>query len=83
MQRRFFRRSFVLLADLSDNARIADLLGRLTIEEKVELMEGHPKIPRLHLVLSDEPEGATACQSMQLFKSPPPGSTSRSARGIE
>lgn len=42
---------------LSDTARIDDLLKRLTIEEKVELMEGHPKIPRLHLVLSDEPEG--------------------------
>jgi beta-glucosidase len=42
---------------LSDDARIADLLGRLTLEEKVELMDGHPKIPRLHLVFSDEAEG--------------------------
>jgi len=42
---------------LGDDARIADLLGRLTLQEKVELMDGHPSIPRLHLVLSDEPEG--------------------------
>src|ERR1019366_870979 len=42
---------------LSDDARIADLLKRLTLEEKVELMDGHPKVPRLHLVLSDEAEG--------------------------
>lgn len=42
---------------LSDDARIADLLGRLTLQEKVELMDGHPMIPRLHLVLSDEAEG--------------------------
>jgi beta-glucosidase len=27
------------------------------LDEKVELMDGHPKIPRLHLVLSDEAEG--------------------------
>jgi beta-glucosidase len=42
---------------LSDDARIADLLERLTLEDKVELMNGHPRIPRLHLVLSDEAEG--------------------------
>ena len=42
---------------LSDDARIADLLGRLTLQEKVDLMGGHPKVPRLHLVLSDEAEG--------------------------
>jgi len=42
---------------LSDDARIADLLKRLTLDEKVELMDGHPKIPRLKLVFSDEPEG--------------------------
>jgi beta-glucosidase len=42
---------------LSDDERIADLLKRLTLDEKVELMDGHPKIPRLHLVLSDEAEG--------------------------
>jgi beta-glucosidase len=42
---------------LSDDARITDLLGRLTLQEKVHLMDGHPKVPRLHLVLSDEAEG--------------------------
>lgn len=42
---------------LSDDVRIADLLGRLSLEEKVDLMDGHPKIPRLHLVFSDEAEG--------------------------
>jgi len=42
---------------LSDDERIADLLKRLTLDEKVELMDGHPKIPRLKLVFSDEPEG--------------------------
>ncbi len=42
---------------LSDDARIADLLGRLTLQEKVDLMGGHPKVPRLHLILSDEAEG--------------------------
>ena len=42
---------------LSDDARIADLLGHLTLQEKVDLMGGHPKVPRLHLVLSDEAEG--------------------------
>ena len=42
---------------LSDDARIADLLGRLTLQEKVDLMGGHPKVPRLLLVLSDEAEG--------------------------
>jgi beta-glucosidase len=44
-------------SQLSDDARIADLLGRLTLDEKVDLMDGHPKIPRLNLVLSDEAEG--------------------------
>jgi beta-glucosidase len=42
---------------LSDDARIADLLERLTLQEKVDPMGGHPKVPRLHLVLSDEAEG--------------------------
>src|SRR5579864_6547485 len=43
--------------NLSDDVRIADLLGRLTLQEKVDLMGGHPKVPRLRLVLSDEAEG--------------------------
>ncbi|WP_420239822.1 glycoside hydrolase family 3 C-terminal domain-containing protein [Telmatobacter bradus] len=42
---------------LSDDERIADLLKRLTLDEKVELMGGHSKIPRLKLVFSDETEG--------------------------
>jgi beta-glucosidase len=42
---------------LGDDARIADLLKRLTLDEKVELMDGHAKIPRFNLVLSDEAEG--------------------------
>jgi beta-glucosidase len=42
---------------LGDDARIADLLKRLTLDEKVQLMDGHPKVPRLHLVFSDEAEG--------------------------
>lgn len=42
---------------LSDDARIADLLERMTLAEKVDIMDGHPMIPRLHLVLSDEAEG--------------------------
>jgi beta-glucosidase len=42
---------------LGYDARIADLLKRLTLDEKVELMDGHARIPRLHLVLSDEAEG--------------------------
>jgi beta-glucosidase len=42
---------------LGDDARIADLLGRLTSQEKVELMGGHPRIPRLQLVLSGDVEG--------------------------
>lgn len=42
---------------LSDDQRIADLLGRLTIEEKIDLMSDHPKIPRLGLVFSGQVEG--------------------------
>src|SRR5579872_2273493 len=42
---------------LSDAARIADLLGRLTLDEKVDLMDGHAKVPRLNLVFSGEAEG--------------------------
>ena len=39
---------------LSDDQRISDLLGRLTLDEKVSLMSGSPKIPRLNLVLSSQ-----------------------------
>lgn len=42
---------------LGDDARIADLLGRLTVQEKIGLMGGNAKIPRLHFVLSGEAEG--------------------------
>src|ERR1700735_3484253 len=37
--------------------RIADLLGRLTLDEKVNLMSDHPKFPRLNLVFSGQVEG--------------------------
>jgi beta-glucosidase len=42
---------------LSDDQRIADLLGRLNLDEKVNLMSDHPKIPRLGLVFSGQVEG--------------------------
>ncbi|MDE3186749.1 MAG: glycoside hydrolase family 3 C-terminal domain-containing protein [Acidobacteriota bacterium] len=42
---------------LSDDQRIADLLGRLTLAEKVDLMSDHPKFPRLGLVFSGQVEG--------------------------
>jgi beta-glucosidase len=42
---------------LSDDQRIADLLGRLTLDEKVNLMSDHPKIPRLGLAFSGQVEG--------------------------
>jgi beta-glucosidase len=42
---------------LSDDQRIADLLGRLTLDEKVNLMSDHPKIDRLKLVFSGQVEG--------------------------
>lgn len=42
---------------LSDDARIADLLQRLTLKEKVDLMSGHVKVPRFNLVFSGEVEG--------------------------
>ena len=42
---------------LSDDARIADLLGRLTVDEKIDLMSDHPKFPRLGLVFSGQVEG--------------------------
>jgi beta-glucosidase len=42
---------------LADDQRIADLLGRLTLDEKVNLMSNHPKIPRLGVVFSGQVEG--------------------------
>lgn len=42
---------------LSDDQRIADLLSRLTLDEKVQLMSDHPKIPRLNLTFSGQVEG--------------------------
>ena len=42
---------------LGDDQRIADLLGRLTLDEKVNLMSDHPQFPRLHLVFSGQVEG--------------------------
>ena len=42
---------------LGDGQRIADLLARLTLDEKVELMSDHPKFPRLGLVFSGQVEG--------------------------
>src|ERR1700721_3060957 len=42
---------------LSDEVRINDLLARLTLDEKVNLMSDHPKIPRLNLVFSGQVEG--------------------------
>ena len=37
--------------------RVTDLLGRLTLDEKVVLMSGSPKIPRLGLAFSGQVEG--------------------------
>jgi beta-glucosidase len=42
---------------LPDDQRIADLLGRLTLDEKVNLMSDHPKVERLKLVFSGQVEG--------------------------
>jgi beta-glucosidase len=42
---------------LPDDQRIADLLGRLTLSEKVDLMSNHPKIPRLGVIFSGQVEG--------------------------
>ncbi len=42
---------------LSDDQRINDLLGRLTIDEKIDLMSDHPKYPRLGLAFSGQVEG--------------------------
>ncbi|HTB97718.1 MAG TPA: glycoside hydrolase family 3 C-terminal domain-containing protein [Terracidiphilus sp.] len=44
-------------AKLNDDERIADLLGRLTVAEKIHLMSDHPAIPRLGLVFSGQVEG--------------------------
>ena len=37
--------------------RITDLLSRLTLDEKISLMGGYPKVPRLSLVFSGQVEG--------------------------
>src|SRR6201998_1688001 len=42
---------------LSDRTRIDDLLSRMTLEEKIELMSDHPKFPRFGLVFSGQVEG--------------------------
>jgi beta-glucosidase len=42
---------------LSDDVRIADLLGRLTLDEKVLMMSDHPKIARLGIAFSGQVEG--------------------------
>jgi len=42
---------------LGDDQRISDLLGRLTIDEKILLMSDHPKIPRLGIIFSGQVEG--------------------------
>lgn len=42
---------------LSDDQRIDDLLSRLTVQEKIDLMSDHPTIPRLGLVFSGQVEG--------------------------
>src|SRR5208282_6653536 len=42
---------------LSDDQRIADLLGRLTLDEKVLMMSDHPKVARLGLAFSGQVEG--------------------------
>ena len=42
---------------LGDDQRIADLLARLTQEEKILLMSNHPQIPRLGITFSGQVEG--------------------------
>lgn len=42
---------------LSDSARIDDLLKRLTLDEKVQLMSDHPSISRLGIAFSGQVEG--------------------------
>ncbi|MGD0831080.1 MAG: glycoside hydrolase family 3 C-terminal domain-containing protein, partial [Terracidiphilus sp.] len=43
--------------NLGDDQRIADLLGRLTLAEKIQLMSDHPAYPRLGLTFSGQVEG--------------------------
>jgi beta-glucosidase len=42
---------------LGDDQRINDLLSRLTVEEKIQMMSDHVKIPRLGLVFTGQVEG--------------------------
>jgi beta-glucosidase len=42
---------------LPSEQRITDLLNRLTLDEKVEMMSGSPKIPRLGLAFTGQVEG--------------------------
>ena len=42
---------------LGDDQRIDDLLGRLTLEEKLTLLSDHPKFPRLGIAFSGQVEG--------------------------
>jgi beta-glucosidase len=42
---------------LPSEQRISDLLGRLTLDEKVSLMTGSPQIPRLGIAFSGQVEG--------------------------
>jgi len=42
---------------LGDDQRIADLLGRLTLEEKLTLLSNHPNFPRLGIAFSGQVEG--------------------------
>lgn len=42
---------------MGEDQRIADLLGRLTVEEKISLMSDHPAIPRLGVAFSGQVEG--------------------------
>jgi beta-glucosidase len=44
-------------SNLPTEERITDLLSRLTLEEKINLMSGAPKIPRLNLAFTGQVEG--------------------------
>ncbi|HTJ31212.1 MAG TPA: glycoside hydrolase family 3 C-terminal domain-containing protein [Acidobacteriaceae bacterium] len=44
-------------ASLPAEKRIDDLLGRLSLEEKIDLMSGAPKIPRLGIAFTGQVEG--------------------------